>query len=336
MENKRLLSIDTLRGMDLLIIMGLSTFVFRLCDLFPAGGDCWLAAQMRHVDWDGLALMDMVFPTFLFIAGLSFPFSYANQLEKGRTSGQIHGKIFVRCLALIVLGIIYNGFFNFNFPQRYASVLGRIGLAWMFAALLFVHCKRTTRVIVAAVILVGYGLLVGLVGAPDAPAGAGPLTQDGCLNGWIDRILLPGKRFYGNFDPEKGHCVEDRKSLFGMRPGAVQNNDPFFEVVGRRQCLFGPRIHENRALRRSFDVIVQRDEAEFVQFFAGVFLRIALGGIIKIKADILRAAGSVAGDRISREFPGGGERISDKVIFFAHVKTRMYSDLTKDSVLGVV
>jgi predicted acyltransferase len=212
MENKRLLSIDTLRGMDMLLIMGLSTLVFRICDLFPVGGDCWLAAQMRHVDWDGLAIMDMVFPIFLFIAGLSFPFSYANQLEKGRSSWQIHRKILVRCLLLIVLGIIYNGFFNFSFPQRYASVLGRIGLAWMFAALLFIHCKRTTRIVVAAVLLVGYGLLVGLVGAPDAPAGAGSLTQDGCLNGWIDRILLPGKRFYGNFDPE---------GLLGVIPATV-------------------------------------------------------------------------------------------------------------------
>ena len=202
MENKRLLSIDTLRGMDMLFIIGLGTLLIRVCELFPGGGDFWLARQMSHVPWDGLAIMDMVFPTFLFIAGLSFPFSYAKQVEQGKTSGQIHRKIFVRCLVLIALGIVYNGFFNFKFPQRYASVLGRIGLAWMFAALLFVHCKRNTRIVVAAVLLVGYGLLSMLVGAPDAPAGACPLTQDGCLAGWIDRILLPGRLIYGNFDPE--------------------------------------------------------------------------------------------------------------------------------------
>ena len=59
MEKKRLLSIDTLRGMDMLVIMGLSTLIFRICDLFPGGGDSWMAAQMRHVDWNGLAIMDM-------------------------------------------------------------------------------------------------------------------------------------------------------------------------------------------------------------------------------------------------------------------------------------
>ena len=212
MEKKRLLSIDTLRGMDMLVIMGLSTLIFRICDLFPGGGDSWMAAQMRHVDWNGLAIMDMVFPVFLFIAGLSYPFSYASQVDKGRTSWQIHRKIFVRCLLLIALGIVYNGFFNLDFPQRYASVLGRIGLAWMFAALLYVHCKPKARIVIATVLLVGYGLLITFVGAPDAPAGAGPLTQDGCLNGWIDRILLPGKPYYGNFDPE---------GLLGVIPATV-------------------------------------------------------------------------------------------------------------------
>ena len=212
MEKKRLLSIDTLRGMDMLIIMGLSTLIVSLCNLFPGGADFWIARQMHHVDWNGLAIMDMVFPVFLFIAGLSFPFSYASQLAKGRTSREIHRKIFVRCLVLVALGIVYNGFFNFRFPQRYASVLGRIGLAWMFAALLYVHCKTRTRIIIAGALLLGFGLLITLVGAPDAPAGAGPLTKDGCLSGWIDRILLPGKLHYGNCDPE---------GLLGVIPATV-------------------------------------------------------------------------------------------------------------------
>jgi len=212
MDRKRLLSIDTLRGMDMLLIMGLSTLIVSLCNLFPGGSDFWLARQMHHVDWYGLSIMDMVFPVFLFIAGLSFPFSFASQVEKGRTSWQIHRKIFVRCLVLIALGIVYNGFFNLKFPQRYASVLGRIGLAWMFAALLYVHGKPKARIVMATVLLVGYGLLITFVGAPDAPAGAGPLTQDGCLNGWIDRLLLPGRLHKGNFDPE---------GLLGVIPATV-------------------------------------------------------------------------------------------------------------------
>ena len=212
MENKRLLSIDTLRGMDMLLIMGLAPLILAICTLFSGGSEGWLASQMHHADWNGLTVMDMVFPLFLFIAGLSFPFSYAKQVEKGRTSWQIHRKILVRALLLVLLGIVYNGFFKLEFPQRYASVLGRIGLAWMFAALLFIHLKPVPRIVVALVLLVGYGLLITFVGAPDAPAGAGPLTRDGCLNGWIDRLLLPGRLHNGNFDPE---------GLLGLVPATV-------------------------------------------------------------------------------------------------------------------
>ena len=214
MENKgkRLLSIDTLRGVDMLFIMGLAPLILAICRLFPGGENSWIASQMHHVDWNGLTIMDMVFPLFLFIAGLSFPFSYAKQVAKGYSPWQIHRKIFVRCALLILLGIVYNGFFKLEFPQRYASVLGRIGLAWMFAALLYVHCKRSVRIILAVVVLVGYGFLIALVGAPDAPAGAGPLTQDGCLHGYIDRLLLPGRLHRGNFDPE---------GLLGVIPATV-------------------------------------------------------------------------------------------------------------------
>ena len=239
MAKKRLLSIDTLRGMDMLLIMGLSTLIVSLCNLFPGGSDFWLARQMHHVDWNGLSIMDMVFPVFLFIAGLSFPFSYASQLEKGRTSWEIHRKIFVRCLVLIALGIVYNGFFNLRFPQRYASVLGRIGFAWMFAALLYVHGKPKVRIVMAAVLLVGYGLLITFVGAPDAPAGAGPLTQDGCLNGWIDRLLLPGRLHKGNFDPEGllGVIPATVTAMLGMFTGEFIRL-PEERMSGRRKTLW--------------------------------------------------------------------------------------------------
>ena len=74
-NNKRLLSIDTLRGLDMMLIMGLAPLVSQVCGLFPGGEQSWLAQQMHHADWNGLTIMDMVFPLFLFIAGLAFPFS---------------------------------------------------------------------------------------------------------------------------------------------------------------------------------------------------------------------------------------------------------------------
>lgn len=145
---------------------------------------------------------DMIFPTFLFIAGISFPFSLEKQRLSGKSEGDILRKIVRRGLTLVFLGVVYNGLLDFDFStQRYASVLGRIGLAWMCAALLFVYARTRTRAIVAVAILVGYWLLLRFVPAPDA-AGADSLTMEGCLVGYVDRLLLPGRLHLTIHDPE--------------------------------------------------------------------------------------------------------------------------------------
>ena len=124
----------------MIFIMGFASIVSAICCLFPGGESCWLETQMHHAAWDGLRHHDTIFPLFLFIAGISFPFSYAKQVSKGSTRGKIYGKIFRRALVLFLLGLVYNGFFKLKFPTlRIFSVLARIGFAWMFAALLFIN-----------------------------------------------------------------------------------------------------------------------------------------------------------------------------------------------------
>ncbi len=202
-ENRRLASLDALRGFDMLFIMGFSGLVASLCALWPNPVTDAIAENMKHVQWDGLAHHDTIFPLFLFIAGVSFPFSMEKQRFNGAAGKSILWKVMKRCLILIGLGLVYNGFFKLDFANlRCASVLARIGIAWAVSAVLYMFCSLRTRGITAAVILVGYSLLLCLTVAPDAPAGASPLSQEGCLAGYLDRVFLPGKLIYGDFDPE--------------------------------------------------------------------------------------------------------------------------------------
>lgn len=202
-SDRRLLSLDTLRGFDMMFIMGFAAIVTAICRLFPGGDQSWLCLQMSHVAWDGLRHHDTIFPLFLFIAGISFPFSYAKQLSKGATRGQIYAKIFRRGIVLVFLGFVYSGLFDLKFDTlRFYSVLGRIGLAWMFAALLFINFKPGTRAVIAVVLLVGYWLLLRFIPAPDAP-GADPFSLEGNLVGYIDRTLWPNHLYrQGVYDPE--------------------------------------------------------------------------------------------------------------------------------------
>ena len=201
-SDKRLMSLDALRGFDMLFIMGFSGLVCKICALFPGGADCYLAQTMSHASWDGLFHHDTIYPLFLFIAGVSFPFSYAKQLDKGLSRGRIYLKILYRALILVFLGMVYNGFFKMDFENlRVCSVLGRIGLAWAFAAVFFINFSTKVRAIIAAVILVGYWLLICYVPAPDVP-GAAALSLEGNLVGYVDRMITPGALHKGFFDPE--------------------------------------------------------------------------------------------------------------------------------------
>lgn len=202
MKPDRLLSLDALRGFDMFFIMGGAGLLAALAQWFPCGLTEAVAEQMEHVEWHGLRHHDTIFPLFLFIAGITFPFSLEGQKAQGRTSWQIHRKVILRGLMLVFLGVVYNGLLDFDFQNlRIASVLGRIGLAWMFAALIFMHSGWKSRIGVTAALLIGYWLVAGFIPAPDG-GGADIFTAEGSIVGYVDRLLLPGRVYYGNIDPE--------------------------------------------------------------------------------------------------------------------------------------
>lgn len=183
----RLRSLDALRGFDMLFIMGLATLVVKLCAAL-GHGDCWLAAQMVHPAWLGLTQHDTIFPLFIFIAGVSTPFSIDKQLASGRTRGRIALRILWRAAALFLLGMVYSGFFKGE-PFRFGSVLGRIGIAWACGAALYLFCGIRTRIAVACGLLLSYWALNTLVAAPDFPE-AGIWTPQGNVVCWFDRAVV--------------------------------------------------------------------------------------------------------------------------------------------------
>ena len=201
---KRLVSLDAYRGANMLFIMGGATLVVALSAFWPDSPFWkWTASQMNHVQWNGVAHHDMIFPTFLFIAGCAFPFSFAKQRERGRSNGRIALKVVLRGLILVLLGVFYNNNVSFSFAKlRYASVLGHIGLAWMLAALMYMFLGIRIRVAIFAGILIGYWLLLANVRAPDAPKDADSFSMAGSIVGYIDRNFLPGRCYMGIHDPE--------------------------------------------------------------------------------------------------------------------------------------
>ena len=225
-HTRRIESLDALRGFDMLLISGLGMVLSGFCRLFPDGAESWVAQQFRHVKWEGLAFWDTIFPLFIFLTGVSYPFSFARQCARGESSLAIHARILKRMFVLVLLGMIYNGLLQFDFSDfRYASVLGKIGVAWAVAALAYVHFGVRVRIGICVALLVGYWALL-TVSAPDAPAGFGSWTAEGCFPGYLDRIgFTPGHLYEKNVLEPSGLPVSVMGSsvtaILGMFAGDI-------------------------------------------------------------------------------------------------------------------
>lgn len=199
---KRLNSLDALRGFDMFWIMGGEGIFAGLATLTGWPLFKWWAEQCEHVPWHGFHFYDMIFPLFLFIAGISFPFSYAKRNAMNDSRSSIYKHVISRGLILVLLGIIYNNGINFDIAHlRYGSVLGRIGLAWMFAAIIFMNTKLNFRIIWFCALLIGYYLLLLLFPAHDLGS-TDIFSREGNFTSYFDRLFMPGRLYLGNHDPE--------------------------------------------------------------------------------------------------------------------------------------
>ncbi len=198
----RLRSLDALRGFDMFWIAGGGGLFVALANLTEWPVLVWWKTQLTHVEWHGFRFEDMIFPLFLFIAGISFPFSMAKRGGDPKGRRALYRHIVQRGLVLVLLGIIAGNGIRFNFSElRYGSVLGHIGLAWMFAALIYMNARVRTCLLWLVGILVGYWLLLRFSLAPDLGA-SDPYSMEGSIVGYVDRLLLPGRLYKKIHDPE--------------------------------------------------------------------------------------------------------------------------------------
>src|SRR5690606_8932114 len=138
----------------------------------------------------------------MFISGVAIPYAIGSRLERNVPKKQLLSKAFKRMVILVVLGILYNGALRGDFTEvRFASVLGQIGIAYFIAAAGFVSRRAFRgRVAWGAGILLGYACIQLFIPVPGI--GAGVITPEGVINGFVDRNVLPGVLNDGIFDPE--------------------------------------------------------------------------------------------------------------------------------------
>jgi predicted acyltransferase len=215
----RLQSLDALRGLDMLFLVGISSVIVALGKTCDNKAIQVLAGQMRHTQWQGFHLLDLVFPLFIFVGGTSIPFALSKRLEEEYSRRKLHMHIVRRSLLLFFLGLVQNGLLGLDFSNmHYTGVLQRIAVAYLFAALIVLNTSVRKQAAIAGSLLVGYWLLMTLVPVPGH--GAGVITPEGNLHTYLDQRFLPGKFYNGECFDEDG-LLQQMSSIAVCLAGAL-------------------------------------------------------------------------------------------------------------------
>ena len=155
LTEERILSIDALRGITILVMI----FVNELAGVRN------IPPWMKHMsrDADAMSFVDVVFPAFLFIVGMSIPFGINRRLAKGDNLFQVQQHILFRTLGLLTLG-----FFLVNTEGGYNEKAMGISinlwaLLFFAAAILIWKVYRTSnKVVVYCLRAIGFIILITL------------------------------------------------------------------------------------------------------------------------------------------------------------------------------
>lgn len=95
---QRVESIDILRGITILVMIFVN-------DIPGVSG---LPAWMKHnpPGTGGMTFVDVVFPAFLFIVGMSVPFAIGKRLERGDSLWDVWKHVLIRTLGLLIIGVL--------------------------------------------------------------------------------------------------------------------------------------------------------------------------------------------------------------------------------------
>jgi predicted acyltransferase len=194
----RLLSLDVLRGLTI-------AFMILVNDNGNEAAAYW---PLKHAAWNGFTPTDLVFPTFLFLVGISTVFSNESRLAQGVTRQSLFVHVVRRSIILYLLGLIVNSFPYFHLhTMRFYGVLPRIAICYFVVASLYLISPGWhSKAMLAVAALVGYWILMRFVPVPgygipgrDVPL----LDHDANLAAWLDRQIFSASHLYERTrDPE--------------------------------------------------------------------------------------------------------------------------------------
>jgi heparan-alpha-glucosaminide N-acetyltransferase len=238
LKSARLVSLDAYRGL-VMLAMAASGFAFantlrdhpEIFDQYDGKSfdQTWrwtwntLAYQFSHVKWTGCSFWDLIQPSFMFMVGVSMPFSYSRRSLMGQSPVRRFGHVIARSLILVFLGVFLSsqreGFVNFTF----VNVLAQIGLGYTFLYLFFGK-RFPVQLLGVAAILGGYWYYFYQYEIP--PADQSKLTE------YLDTKVIPS--------------VEKNEELKKIETGLFETNET--------DAIAGLPVHWNKHTNAAADL----------------------------------------------------------------------------------
>lgn len=213
-------ALDVLRGL---------TIILMLMNLSPGSWE-HNYAPLEHVKWDGVHLIDLVAPVFLFCIGAAMPLSFARRASKGATRSQLMKHVVTRGLLLVAIGFFLNLYPTFDFMHvRIPSVLSRIGLCYLLTGLFVLALARRDDAggltfppgplaWSALIIAASYWALLYFVPVPGY--GAPRFDPVGSWPSVIDRAVIGTQHFFQQW-PVDGKVVFDPEGILSTWPACI-------------------------------------------------------------------------------------------------------------------
>ena len=188
-SSKRLESLDALRGFDLFFLVALGPLMHSLARTANVE---WLNESMwvfSHVSWEGFSPWDLIMPLFLFMSGISMPFSlsrYKSISDKRPLLRRLAKRILLWIFGMMCQGNLLA--LDPNTIYLYSNTLQAIATGYLITALLFLFTSRRTQIITAVVLLLVYWTAMQFITVDGY--GGGNYTPQGNLAEWIDNTVL--------------------------------------------------------------------------------------------------------------------------------------------------
>ncbi len=173
----RLISLDVFRGLTM-VMMTIVNNPGSWNHVYP---------PLRHAEWNGWTVTDLVFPFFIFIVGVAIPYSLSKYCN-AQMQTAVYLRIFKRAVILFVLGLVLAGFPYFDLSSlRIMGVLQRLAICYLVVSLIYLHTRPAHQIGMAVMCVVGYWLLM-LIPPPDRETLL--QTKDDNLGAWLDRTIF--------------------------------------------------------------------------------------------------------------------------------------------------